>query len=47
MALEWQSDKMASDIEVHMKEMFVIEFFHAEKMASADIHQCLQNIDGD
>lgn len=25
----------------------VIEFLHEEKMASIDIHQCMQNVDGD
>ena len=38
MAAEGQSDEMASDMEVHMKERCVIEFFHAEKMAPIDIH---------
>ena len=47
MAAEGQSNKTLSDMEAQMKEAGGIEFFHAEKMASADIHQCLQNIDGD
>ena len=31
MAAEGQSDKMASDMEVRMKQRCVIEFLHAEK----------------
>jgi len=38
MAAEGQSDKMASDIEVCMKQRGVTEIFHAEKTASIDIH---------
>jgi len=30
-AAEGQSDKMASDIEMDMKQMCAIEFLHAEK----------------
>ena len=33
MAAEVQSDKMASDMQVHMKQIAVIEFLHVEKMA--------------
>ena len=47
MAAEGQPDKMASDIEVHMKERCAIGFLHVEKMASLDIHQCLLNVFGD
>ena len=46
MAAEGQPDKMASDFEVHMKKRCGIEFFHAEKMAPADIHQHLLNVSG-
>ena len=38
MAAEGQSDKMASDMEVHMKQRCVTEFLHVEKMAPIDIH---------
>ena len=47
MAAEGQSDQMVSDVEVHMKRRCVTEFFHAEKMASTDIHQHLLYISGD
>ena len=40
-AAEGQSDKMASDIEVQMKQRCVIEFLHADKMVPTDIHLCL------
>ena len=32
MAAEGQSDKMASDMEVHMKQRCVTEFLHAKKL---------------
>jgi hypothetical protein len=32
MAAEGQSDKMASDMEVHMKQSCVTEFLHADKL---------------
>jgi len=35
---EGQPDRMASDMEVHMKKKRVIEFFHMENMAHTDIH---------
>ena len=40
---------MASDMEVHMKQRCVAEFFHVEKMAltDIDIHWYLMNISGD
>ena len=38
MTVEGQSDKLASDMEVHMKQIFVSEFFHVEKIAPIDIH---------
>ena len=41
MTAEEQSDKIVSDVEVHMKQRCVIEFFHVEKVALIDIHQCL------
>jgi len=47
MAAERQSDKMAPDMEVHMKQKCVLEFLHEEIKASIDIHQCLLNTDGD
>jgi len=47
MKAEGQSDKMASDMEVHMKQRFVIEFLHAEKIAPNDIHRHLLNVYGD
>jgi len=46
-AAEGQSDKLAYDTEVHMKQRHVIEFLHAEKVAPSDINQCLLNVDGD
>jgi len=47
MTAEGQSDKMASDMEVRVKQRCVTEFLHAEKMAPNDIHQCLLNVYGD
>jgi len=47
MTAEGQSDKMASDMEVRMKQRCVTEFLHAEKIAPNDIHRCLLNIYGD
>ena len=38
---------MAPDVKVHIKQRCVTEFLHAEKIASIDIHQHLQNIYGD
>ena len=43
MAAEGQSEKMASVIEVLMKQRCGIEFLHTEKTAPTDIHQHLQN----
>ena len=37
-AAEEQSDKMESDMEVHMKQRCVTKFLHLEKMAPTDIH---------
>ena len=47
MAAEGQSDRMASDVEVHMKQSCGIECLRVEKMAPTDIHQCLLNVYGD
>ena len=44
MAAEGQSHKMASDMEVCMKQRCVIVFFHMEKMAPIDIPQCLLHV---
>jgi len=41
MAAERQSDKMASDVEVHMGQRRGIEFFHLEKKKIAAVHRCL------
>ena len=40
-------DKMASDMEVRMKQRCIIEFLHAEKIAPYDIHGRLLNVYGD
>jgi hypothetical protein len=47
MAAEGQSDKMASDMEVRLKQRCVTEFLHAEKNTHNDIHRCLLNVYGD
>ena len=47
MTAEGQSDKMASDMEVRMKQRCVIEFLHVAKIAPNDIHQRLLNVYGD
>jgi len=44
MTAEGQSDIMASDMEVRMKQRCVIEFLHAKKIVTNDIHQCLLNV---
>jgi len=44
MTAEGQSDRMASDMEVRMKQRCVIESLHAEKIAPNDIHRRLLNI---
>ena len=46
MAAEWQPEKMASDIKVHMKQRCGIEFIHVEKVAPIDIHRRVLNVDG-
>jgi len=47
MVAEGQSDTMVSDMELSLKQRCVIEFFHEERMASSDIHECLLNVYGD
>ena len=47
MAAEEQSDRMAFDMEVSVKQLCVTEFFYVEKMAPTDIHWCLLNVYGD
>jgi len=44
MTAEGQSYKMASGMEVRMKQRCVIEFVHAEKIAPNDIHRRLLNV---
>jgi len=44
MTAEGQSDKMASDMEVRMKQKCVIEFLHVGKIAPNDIHRHLLNV---
>jgi len=39
MTAEGQSNKMASDMEEHVKQRCVIEFLHAEKIASNDTNR--------
>ena len=47
MAAEKQLDRVASNMEVCLKQRCGTEFFHAEKMALTDIHWRLLNIYGD
>ena len=47
MTAEQQSDKMASEMEVRMKQRCITEFLHVEKIAPSDIHRCLLNVYGD
>ena len=47
MTAEGQSDRMACDMEVCMKQRCVIEFLHAEKIAPSDIHWHLLDVYGD
>ena len=47
MAAEGQSDRMASDMEVHLKQRCGIECLHVEKMAPTDIHGYMLNVSGD
>jgi hypothetical protein len=39
-------DKMASDMELCMKQRWVLEFLHAEKIAPTDIQRRLLNVYG-
>jgi len=47
MTAEGQSDKVASDMEVCMKQRCVTEFLYVEKNAPNDIHRRLLNVYGD
>ena len=47
MAAEGQSDKMVSDMEMHIKQRRVTEFLHVEKTAPIVIHRQLLNVYGD
>ena len=47
MTTEGASDKLASDVEVRMKQRCVSEFLHAEKIAPNDIHRRLLKVYGD
>ena len=47
MAAEGQSDKTASDTEVHMKQRCATEFLHEEKIPLIDLHGHLLNVCGD
>ena len=47
MTAEGQSDKMASGMEVRMKQRCVTEFLHAEKIAPNDFHRRLLNVYAD
>ena len=38
MAAEGQSDKMMSDMKMHVKQRCVIEFLHVEKNCLLEIH---------
>ena len=38
MAAEGQSDRMVSNMEMHMRKCDVTEFLHGEKMVSTDLH---------
>ena len=46
MTAEGQSDNMASDMEVRMKQRCVTEFLHAKKIAPNDFHRRLLNAYG-
>jgi len=47
MAAEEQTDRMMSDMEVHMKYRNVTEFLHQGNKAPIDIHQHLLNVYGE
>jgi len=38
MAAEEQSGKIVFDTDVHIKQKYITEFLHTEKIASIDIH---------
>ena len=44
MAAEEQSDKTASDMEVHVKQMCVTAFPPMEKIPPTDIHRCFLDV---
>ena len=46
MAAEGQSDRMAGDMEVQMRQRYVTEFLLVETVALTDIHSCLVSIYG-
>jgi len=46
MAAEGHPNKVVSDIEVCIKQRYVIDFLHMEKMTPTGIHQCLLNVSG-
>ena len=45
MAAEGQSDKMASDMKVHMNQRCVTDFLTMGKIVPVDIHLCLLSTD--
>ena len=47
MAEEGLPDKLVPDVAVHVKQRFVFEFIHVDKIASIHVHQLLLNIYGD
>lgn len=47
MKAEEHSDRMVSDMEARMKQKYITEFLHAEKIAPTDIHQHLLHVSGD
>ena len=47
MAAEGQSDKMASDMDVQMKQRCVTQFLHVGKMEPTDFHRHLLNVSGE
>lgn len=46
MSADEQYDKLASDMEVHLKQIYEIEFLHVAKTALTDIHRHLMNTEG-
>ena len=44
MAAEGRYDRMASDMEVTIRQRCVNEFLHTYKMLLTDIHRCLLNV---